>query len=300
MITLVFRLILSLGVLAAGICLFVIVGSPRRAVRDPALRYLKIPLLPELLYTSIEVTFLALSLAGISPPFFLSPLSDCVQYLFGLAYVFFMYRLWDANGLSHAGHIPIAWFVGATAVNYFIFAARYPFPALESAIQVANKVIVGCILLYAGACAVTARGKKSDFYPSTCGGFWMAFFCLAYAPFVGLADMFSLTVSSFDPGRPVSLQLFPARELVVLVIFAVHMEPLYSRLWGRPADPADSLSARECEVAALLRRGKTNGEIAGELNVSLATVKTHVRNVLRKSSVGSRVDLIERTREIGS
>lgn len=46
--------------------------------------------------------------------------------------------------------------------------------------------------------------------------------------------------------------------------------------------PLQSLSTRELEVLARLVRGESNAEIAGQLYVSIDTVKTHIRNVLMK------------------
>ena len=44
----------------------------------------------------------------------------------------------------------------------------------------------------------------------------------------------------------------------------------------------DDLSERELEVLRLIGRGLSNAEIAAELVISMATVKTHVRHVLQK------------------
>ena len=50
-----------------------------------------------------------------------------------------------------------------------------------------------------------------------------------------------------------------------------------------PAAPVDdSLSARERAVLALVARGTTNREIAAELFISEATVKTHLTHVFAK------------------
>ncbi|MEU2826163.1 response regulator transcription factor [Streptomyces bacillaris] len=59
-----------------------------------------------------------------------------------------------------------------------------------------------------------------------------------------------------------------------------------SRLMTRvrtPAAPADAaLSAREREVLVLVARGTTNREIAAELFISEATVKTHLTHIFAK------------------
>lgn len=51
------------------------------------------------------------------------------------------------------------------------------------------------------------------------------------------------------------------------------------------------LSPREREVVRALARGRTNAEIAAELFVSLATVKTHVTNVQAKLAARNRVEI---------
>jgi DNA-binding CsgD family transcriptional regulator len=51
------------------------------------------------------------------------------------------------------------------------------------------------------------------------------------------------------------------------------------------------LSPREREVTALLCLYYTNSQIASRLSISTPTVKTHVRNVLRKFGLNRRADL---------
>ena len=52
------------------------------------------------------------------------------------------------------------------------------------------------------------------------------------------------------------------------------------------------LSPRELEVLRLLAQGRSNAQIAGELVVSAATVKTHVSNVLAKLRLPDRVQAV--------
>jgi len=51
------------------------------------------------------------------------------------------------------------------------------------------------------------------------------------------------------------------------------------------------LSDREREVLALVYRGRLNKEIAGELHISLDTVKRHVYNIFKKTAVRNRLQL---------
>ena len=53
------------------------------------------------------------------------------------------------------------------------------------------------------------------------------------------------------------------------------------------------LTRREEEVLALLLEGRTRSEIARELYVSGDTVKTHIRNLYRKTGVAGKDELVE-------
>lgn len=55
--------------------------------------------------------------------------------------------------------------------------------------------------------------------------------------------------------------------------------------------PSEPLTDREADVVRCLARGATNAEIAGELFVSLSTVKTHLANVQLKLDARNRVEI---------
>ena len=61
----------------------------------------------------------------------------------------------------------------------------------------------------------------------------------------------------------------------------------------------DTLTGRELEILHRLARGNTNQEIAGELHLSAATVKTHVAHVLDKLDLRDRVQAVILAYEMG-
>ena len=66
-----------------------------------------------------------------------------------------------------------------------------------------------------------------------------------------------------------------------------------------PAPNLESLTRREMDILTRLARGLTNAEIADELFISPATVKTHVASVLTKLELRDRVQAVVYAYEYG-
>ncbi|MFC4222472.1 response regulator [Lysinibacter cavernae] len=67
----------------------------------------------------------------------------------------------------------------------------------------------------------------------------------------------------------------------------------------QPSADAPTLSPREREVLTLVSRGYTNGQIAAELFISEATVKTHLVRIFEKLGVGDRTRAVTLAIELG-
>ena len=64
----------------------------------------------------------------------------------------------------------------------------------------------------------------------------------------------------------------------------------------QPGSALYPLTPRERLVAALAAEGRSNAQVAAELHVSLQTVKSQMRSVLRKLQIESRWQITDRSR----
>jgi two-component system NarL family response regulator len=67
---------------------------------------------------------------------------------------------------------------------------------------------------------------------------------------------------------------------------------LAKRAGAREQLPAPVLTARELEVLRLVARGMSNREVADQLFISENTVKNHMRNILEKLHLHSRMEAV--------
>jgi len=91
----------------------------------------------------------------------------------------------------------------------------------------------------------------------------------------------TLTTLSQHEGRP--------EDELIQDLLAAGLTQYYSSddLWKK----WETLSPRECDIAALACLGYTNKEIGRQLSISPETVKTHLKNVLVKFNLRTRSEL---------
>ncbi len=100
------------------------------------------------------------------------------------------------------------------------------------------------------------------------------------------------------------------RALIDAVSGRMHCAPhiaqaMFTRLSGLlqerlVAAPLATLTTRENEILALASDGRSNKDIARQLDISAATVKNHIHNILQKLQVGRRGEAAVRLRRFTS
>lgn len=68
---------------------------------------------------------------------------------------------------------------------------------------------------------------------------------------------------------------------------------------GEQTHVVDTLTGREREIMRLMSRGLNNHELADQLEIEYGTVRSHVRNILAKLEVHTRLQAIVRATELG-
>ena len=110
--------------------------------------------------------------------------------------------------------------------------------------------------------------------------------CLGVVPKTCTADALAAALEQVSRGE----RHLPPRAIAALLQRRQAAETLRSMR---------ALSARELSVLLLIAEGRTNADIATELGVSDATVKTHVAHILRKLQADDRAHAVSRGLRLG-
>lgn len=95
--------------------------------------------------------------------------------------------------------------------------------------------------------------------------------------------------------RPHLRRLMPER---VLRVFGGALGRSEGRANGTEGHAVDALTARELEVLVMMAQGLSNQQISARAQISMTTVKWHVKNIFAKLGVGTRVGALVRAREL--
>ncbi len=87
-----------------------------------------------------------------------------------------------------------------------------------------------------------------------------------------------------------AVRLVAAGQSLISPSMATKLLEEFVQMSRGPAEPAAQLTTRELQVLRLVARGKSNRQIAEELFISENTVKNHIRNMLEKLQMKSRME----------
>jgi DNA-binding NarL/FixJ family response regulator len=119
-----------------------------------------------------------------------------------------------------------------------------------------------------------------------------------------LLELIAQGVAGFAPKQSTTAVLSAAIDLILaggryLPPRMADLKALPARSVDPPARRGALLSPRQLEVLRLLAQGKSNKEIAQTLEVSPATIKTHVAQIIALTSATNRIEAAMRARQLG-
>ena len=91
----------------------------------------------------------------------------------------------------------------------------------------------------------------------------------------------------------------PLVEIIAAIDFAIASPQSFNSKIAGTSIVATQLTAREIDILQSINLGYSNAVIAGNLYISLSTVKTHVSSILRKMNAQNRVQALTSAKEIG-
>ncbi|MHA4844104.1 helix-turn-helix transcriptional regulator [Flavitalea antarctica] len=116
-------------------------------------------------------------------------------------------------------------------------------------------------------------------------------------------EIYGLIIAMVFVGLGIWMGLRLSRPKTIVKQEIVVKEVLVPTQVTSPPDPGMlqelNVSERELEVLQCLARGLSNEEIAGQLFISLNTVKTHLSNLYFKLDVKRRTQAVQKARSLG-
>lgn len=188
---------------------------------------------------------------------------------------------------------PLIIVTGTCVAAYAVSSVFFEGSAFHKAALVAGRTVMSATALFAALTAIISLRKGIRLWPSSRAGVRMAIFALIAYPVSLLAERSGMRLPFLDADHGVFEQLYP---FFMAVYATLAIPALVSKAKGPMAEPGDrratlSLTDREREVGLLLRDGKSLKEIASDLSVSVATVKSHSNSLYKKLEISSRKEL---------
>jgi DNA-binding NarL/FixJ family response regulator len=91
----------------------------------------------------------------------------------------------------------------------------------------------------------------------------------------------------------------PLSDLIAALDFSISSPTSFSSKHILTSGIDTGLTAREIDILHSINSGASNGAIAGQLFISVSTVKTHISSILRKLDADNRVQALAKARDRG-
>jgi LuxR family maltose regulon positive regulatory protein len=105
-----------------------------------------------------------------------------------------------------------------------------------------------------------------------------------------------------DEGEPIARLLHLARARQIETEYVTDLLSVIEKATGKTQSPSQllikPLTTREIEVLRLIEAGCSNQDIAGNLVISIPTVKRHISNIYAKLGVESRTQALAIGKEL--
>ena len=212
-----------------------------------------------------------------------------------LSWNFIVYYHYALNGLEQFKRKSVIFLAGISGLLFLmtgLFLLRMP------AYMVVVHILVIVLFYHAGIRAVLILRKKKNLLPSSRAALSVAIISLIMYPVVGIGDPLGWRIPFLNPALSLWVQSHPLYFIIINIpFFTFIISGLKSMKRVFPADEQvlsqlqSRLSCREKEVFDLLMQGLTYNQIAGNLFISLATVKTHIQHIYAKLGVKRREEL---------
>ena len=287
---------------AFGILILLLLFQNYAGGGDPGTATLLAPLIPLTLITGLEIIsyYLKSRFPGTSFPLVALLFEWCrIAIAFGWNYL--ACRHYELNGVGSGERRKIA---AIAVLAGILFAAA---PVIQFLFPRSLPGLNGLVILmlyHAGLKGVLITRKTKNLLPSSWAAVTVAAFSLVGYPAIAVGDVLGWKLPFIEGEFSFWVQAHPLYVLLVnipMLIFAL-------RFSSRPAPTPEThetlnygeilkiLSSREKEVFDLLYRGYRYEDMARQLYLSLATIKTHVHHIYRKLGISRREELYQRIR----